>query len=67
MLTSGVTAVEVGWEEGDGKWQVWWRRRPQGQELPDFEFPGGGAGLQRAELPVGPGLVCALLPVALFL
>lgn len=61
-----MTSVEVGGEKEDGEWQVW-RQRLWGQELPGFKFPGGGAGVQRAELRAGPGLVFALRLVALFL
>lgn len=58
--------MEVGGEKEDGGWQEW-RQRLGGQELPGFSILEGGAGLQRAELRARPGLVCALLLVALFL
>lgn len=62
-----MTSVEVGGEKEDGEWQVWRQQRLWGQELPGFKFPGGGAGVQRAELRAGPGLVFALRLVTLFL
>lgn len=58
-----MTSVVVGGEKEDGEWQVWRQQRLWGQELPGFKFPGGGAGVQRAE----PGLVFALRLVTLFL